>query len=151
MDHLNIMVVRECTRTESHLRAISGKPFGKKSVLTALVPTQPVALSVGIINVDQRVVQSAFVKDKAKNNISTYKIHNTNEDVSFCKQAVGNTLSLTTVDTDRKGSNSSKVSSCEQTESNTLSPTIDSTIKNGSKSSEVSPREDVQASSPVMQ
>ena len=66
--------------------------FGKESVLTALVSKKPVALSVGIINVDQRVVvESAFlVKDENENNGSTYKIHNTNnEDVSFCDQVEG--------------------------------------------------------------
>ena len=50
---------------------------------TALVPKKPIAPSVGSINVVQRVVENPLVEDK--NEILTYKIHNTNEDVSFCE------------------------------------------------------------------
>ena len=56
-----------------------------------------------------------------KNEISMYEIHNTNEDVSFC----------------------------EQVEGNTLSPKIDGIVRKVCKTSEVSYLELVQASSTV--
>ena len=58
VDHLDLMIAKESRRTESAFCAISGKTFGKKSALTALAPKKPVALSVDIINVAQRVVES---------------------------------------------------------------------------------------------
>ena len=45
------------------------------------MPKKPVALSVGCINIDQRVIEHVSVEDK--NDDSTYNIHdNTNEKVS---------------------------------------------------------------------
>ena len=120
MDHLDPTTAEEIRKSESFLCAISGTSFGKESVLMTLVSKKPVALSVGIINVDQRVVESALVKDKNKNNTST-SIHNTNEDISFCVQV----------------------------ENNVMSPTTDNADKKGSKSSEASPREEVQTLSIV--
>ena len=81
VDHLNLTIAKE--RTESSLCAISGKKFDKISAITALVSKKPVALSVGSINFDQRVVVNASIDDKSNN--STYKTHNTKEDVSFCE------------------------------------------------------------------
>ena len=52
MDHFNLTIAKESGRTESALCTVSGKTFGKESVLTALVPKKPVALSVGIIKID---------------------------------------------------------------------------------------------------
>ena len=66
MDNLDLMIAKEKRKTESALCAISGKTFGKEFILTALVPKKPVAMSVGIINVDQKVVERALVKDKTK-------------------------------------------------------------------------------------
>ena len=50
-----------------------------------------VAQSVGSINVDQRVVENPSVEDK--NEISTYKVRNTNENVSVYEEVEGNTFS----------------------------------------------------------
>ena len=61
VDRLDLINAKERRRTESAVCEISGKMFGKESVLTALVPNKPAALSVGIINVDQRVVENALV------------------------------------------------------------------------------------------
>ena len=121
-------------------------------------------LSVGSIN----AVKNPLMEDKNKR--STYKIHDANEDVSFCEQVEGNTLSPTIDDVDREGNKSlrvsscrqtesnassypindnakgsSKVSSCGQTTSNAMSPTIDGTSRKG----EVSPLEQVRTSSIV--
>ena len=46
IDYLDLTIAKENRRTESALSTISGKSFGKESVLTALVPKKPVALSV---------------------------------------------------------------------------------------------------------
>ena len=73
MDHLDLIIAKQSRRIEYTLCTISGKTFCKESALTALVPKKPVALSGGIIDVDQRVVESSIVKNKNKNNISTYK------------------------------------------------------------------------------
>ena len=73
MDHLDLIIAKQSRRIEYTLCTISGKAFGKESALTVLVPKKPVALSGGIIDVDQRVVESAIVNNKNKNNISTYK------------------------------------------------------------------------------
>ena len=51
------------------------------------MPNKPVALSVGSINLDQRVLQDVLVEHK--NDSSTYKFHdyiNFNEKVGFCEQ-----------------------------------------------------------------
>ena len=74
MDHLDLTIANYSKRIESALCAISRKTFGKESILMGLVPKNPVALSVGNINIDSM---------EDKNNKSTYKIYNTNEDVSF--------------------------------------------------------------------
>ena len=73
IDHLDLIIAKQSRRIEYTLCTISGKTFGKGSALAALVPKKPVALSGGIIDVDQRVVESFIVKNKNKNNISTYK------------------------------------------------------------------------------
>ena len=77
MNHLDLTVARESRKTESTFSATSGKTFRKESVLTALVPKKPIALSVGSINIDS-------VEDK--NNNSTYKIHDYTNEVNFCEQ-----------------------------------------------------------------
>ena len=104
MDRLDIMAAKGSRRAESALCTISGKTFGKESVLAPLVPTKLVALSVNLINVDQRVVESDLVKGKNKINILTCKMHNTNENVSFREKVEGNTLSPTIDVTDSKRS-----------------------------------------------
>ena len=81
MEYLDLAIAKESGRTESALCAISGKKLGKESVLTVLVPKKPVAESVGSINVGHRVVEKTLEEDK--NEISTYKTHDTNEDVRF--------------------------------------------------------------------
>ena len=73
MHHLDPIIAKQSRRVEYTLCTISGKTFGKESALTALVPKKPVALSGGIIDVNQRVVESSIVKNKNKKNISTYK------------------------------------------------------------------------------
>ena len=84
IDHLDLITAKYIKRTESALHVISWKVFGKKSVLTALVPRKPVVLSVSSINIDQRVVENTSVEDQ--DNSSTYKINdNTNEKVNFCE------------------------------------------------------------------
>ena len=68
-----------------------------------MVSKKPVALSVGIINIDSSV--------EDKNNNSTYKIHdNTDEEVSLSEKVESNIMSPTTVNTDKKGSKSSEAS-----------------------------------------
>ena len=59
MDHLNLTNAKENRKTKSALCAISGKTFGGESVLTALFSEHSVVvLSVGSINVEQRVVEN---------------------------------------------------------------------------------------------
>ena len=79
MDYLDLTITKESRKTESALCAILGKTFGKESVVTALVPKKPVALTVSSINIDS---------GENKNNSSTYKIYNDSEDVSFCELKV---------------------------------------------------------------
>ena len=55
MEYFDLTIARGSRRAESALCAISGKTFGRESVLTALVPKTPVAQPVGSINVDQKV------------------------------------------------------------------------------------------------
>ena len=55
------------------------KKNGKESVLTAIFPKEPVALSVGSINVGQRVVENPLVEDK--NERLTYKMHEDTDEV----------------------------------------------------------------------
>ena len=119
MDHLDL-TTKESKRKEFVLCAISGENLGKESVLTALVPKKPVALSVGSISVYQRDVGDPLVEDKNKR--LTYKIHENNNEVNFREQIESSTLSPTIGGTD-KGNKSSNVSSCEQTRSNALSST----------------------------
>ena len=59
MEYLDTTAANKSRKTESALCAISGKTFGKESVLTPLVPNKPVSLSVGSTNVDQRVVENS--------------------------------------------------------------------------------------------
>ena len=83
MDHPDLTTEKERKITKATLCAIPAKIFGKQSVLMILMPKQNEALSVGRINVDQRVVENASGEEKKE---STYKIHNTIiEDISFCK------------------------------------------------------------------
>ena len=73
------------------------KKNGKQSVLAALILKNSLVLSVGSINVDQRVGENLLVEDK--NKMSTHKIH---EEVSFCEQVESNSLSSTIDGTGRK-------------------------------------------------
>ena len=57
LDDLVLTIAKKSERTESALCTISGGPLDEESVLTALVPKEPVALSVRSINVDPRVVE----------------------------------------------------------------------------------------------
>ena len=82
MDHPDLTTKKERKITEATLCANPAKIFGKQSVLMTLMPKQNEALSVGRISVDQRVVENASGEGKKE---STYKIHNTIEDISFCK------------------------------------------------------------------
>ena len=91
------------------------------------------ALSIGSINVNHRIVENPLVGDKNKNSAS--KIH---EEVSFRRKIDSNNRPLTIGNTG-KGGKSSNVSSCKQTKSNVLSftsPTVYNTkrqISSGSK------------------
>ena len=69
MKYLDLTIAKGSRRTEPSLCAISRKMFGKELLLTVSVSKKPVALSVGSINVDQRVVENPLVEDK--NKIST--------------------------------------------------------------------------------
>ena len=46
MDHLDLAIAKDITRTESALKAFSEKMFENKTVLTALVPNKYAALPV---------------------------------------------------------------------------------------------------------
>ena len=120
-----------------------------KSVLMALIQKKPVALSVGSINIDQRVVENASVEDK--NNNPTYKIlHSNKEEVRFYEKVKRNYILSTIDDTGENRSNSSKVSSCEQAEIDAPSSTVgDNTERR--KSSVVSSRKQVQTPPMVLQ
>ena len=84
MDHLDLTVAKECRRTGFAFCAISGKTFGKESILTALVLKKPVALSVDSIIIDSM---------KDKNDNLAYEIHdNADEKVSFCEHVERNTI-----------------------------------------------------------
>ena len=130
MNHLDLAIEKESRRTEFALCAISGKMFGKEFALLDIVPKNPVALLVGSINIDQRLIENVIVEDE--NNSSTYKTHdNTNKDVSFCDKIESDGSWCTIDDTNKKGSKSSNVKFCERTTSNDLSSTIDNTKKKG--------------------
>ena len=58
MEYLDLVLAKESRRIESNLCAISGKTFGRESVLTALVSDNPIAPPVGSINVVQRIVEN---------------------------------------------------------------------------------------------
>ena len=60
MDHLDLTIAKESRRTVSALCKISGKTLSKGFVLTTFVPKKPVALSVGSINIDHRVVKKCI-------------------------------------------------------------------------------------------
>ena len=91
----------------------------------ALVPKKPVALSVGSINVDHRVVRNPLAEDKTK--ISTYEIH---EGVSLCEQVESNDVSYK-IDVDTQGNKSSEVSARKQ--SQTSSTVYDIEIRRSSE------------------
>ena len=94
IDRLDLTIVKESRRTESAFCTTSGKMFDKETVLTDSVSTKPVGLSVGSINIDQRVIGNAPVEDK--NNTSPYKIrHYTKEKVSVCEKVASNALPST--------------------------------------------------------
>ena len=59
MDYFGLTIAKQNKRTEFALCEISGKTFGKESILTALVPKKPVALSVGSMNINEKVVENA--------------------------------------------------------------------------------------------
>ena len=82
IDHLDRTIVKESRKTEPAFCAVSGKTFGKESVLTCSAPKKSTTVSIGSTNIDQRILENVSMKDKTNN--STYKVHdNTTEEVSF--------------------------------------------------------------------
>ena len=67
MDYPDLTIATESRRTEYVPCAISGKMFGNESILTTLTQKKPVALSVGSIDVDQRVLENVSVEHKNNN------------------------------------------------------------------------------------
>ena len=68
---------KESKRTESKCCTISGKAFGKETVLTALVPQKTIELSASVsMNIDQRALQDGSSVVANNNDSSTYGIHN---------------------------------------------------------------------------
>ena len=120
MEYLDLTITKESRRTESALCAISGKNLGKESVVKTLVSKKPVAQSVRSINVDQRVVENLLVEDKDIFFTYCTKIHNTNEDVSFCEKIEGNTFSATINGNGRKGCKASEVNSFDQVRTSSI-------------------------------
>ncbi|CAN0279405.1 unnamed protein product, partial [Ascophyllum nodosum] len=78
LDHLDMAISKGSKRTESACCAISGKSFGKETVLTASVPQKPIALSSAVsINIDQRSLQEGTSVVEHDNDSPTYRIlHN---------------------------------------------------------------------------
>ena len=64
MNHLGLTIEKESRKTECALYAISGEMFSKECVLTTSTPNKYVALSVGSINIDKKVVENTSVEAK---------------------------------------------------------------------------------------
>ena len=120
MDHLDLTILKERKITESILYEISGKTFGKETVLTALLLKKLKALSAVSININQRALEDLSVRQNK--DTSTCRVHDCTE---------------------------KKDSSCEQTESNAPSSMIDDDADKRKKYSEVSCCEQLQTSSMV--
>ena len=101
MEYLDQTTAKESRRTESALCAISGKPFRKDSVITALVPKG-----------DQKVGGKPVVEDKNKS--LTYNTQENANEESWREKIESNNPGPTFGDAD-KVSKSSTVSSCGQT------------------------------------
>ena len=91
LDHLDLAISKDGKRTESACCAISGKAFGKETVLTASVPQKPtsIALSSAVcINIDRRDLENGTVEHNNDN--PRYRIlHNptsTRSEVSCCEK-----------------------------------------------------------------
>ena len=80
LDHLDLAISKESKQTESACCAISGKSFGKETVLTASVPQNYIALSSAVsMNIDQKAVQDGSSVAGHDNDSPTYRIlHNSN-------------------------------------------------------------------------
>ena len=76
------------------------KNIGRGSILTALVPKKPVALSIGSINVDQKVGENPSVEDKNKS--LTYKIQENANEVSSREKIESVNLAPTIGDPDNE-------------------------------------------------
>ena len=75
LDHLDLAISKGSKRTESACGAISGKSFGKETVLTALVPQKYIALSSAVsMNIDQRSLQDGSSVVGHDNDSPTYRI-----------------------------------------------------------------------------
>ena len=66
MDHLDLTIAKKVEGQSLLFAHFKVKRFGKESVLTALVSKNHVALSVVIISVDQRVVESTLLSEGQK-------------------------------------------------------------------------------------
>ena len=92
LDHLDLAISKESKRTESACCAISGKSFGKETVLTASVPQKYIALSSSTVrmNIDQRTLQDGSSVVGHDNDSLTYSIlHNSTSqrsEVRFCEK-----------------------------------------------------------------
>ena len=75
LDHLDLAISKGSKRTESACCAISGKSFGKETVLTASVPQKYIALPSAVsMNIDQRSLQDGSSVVGHDNDSPTYRI-----------------------------------------------------------------------------
>ena len=73
--HLDLVIAKESKRTESACCAISGKTFGKETVLMTSVPQNPITLSSAVcMNIDQSSLGNGSIGHN--NDRPTYGIHN---------------------------------------------------------------------------
>ena len=114
LDHLDLAISKESKRTESACCAISGKTFGNQTILTALVPQKPIALSSAVsMNIDQRALHDSSSVVGNNNDSLRHGIHNRTvgsstskrSEISCCEK--NNPPSSTMVDDINKGGKSS--------------------------------------------
>ena len=92
LDHLDVAISKESKRIESACGVISGKSFGKETVLTASVSQKYIALSSAVsMNIDQKSLQDGSSVVVGHDNDSTaYRIlHNftsIRSEVSCCEK-----------------------------------------------------------------
>ena len=80
-------ISEEIKQTESACCVISGKAFGKETILTASVPQKLIALSAVSTKTDQRALQDSFSVVVNNNDSPTYGIHNRAVDSSTSKRS----------------------------------------------------------------